>query len=337
MRKFLLLIMLLLSFCGFGLALPAYGENSQSIKPVRAVHFVLRTVSVDDAKHMADLAKKYGFNTLIFELGDAVQFSNFPGKFFENSLTKDELLMFVQYARELGLNVIPEINLLTHQEKFFGKSRPDLMFNLQTYDPRKPEVYGIVYAYLDEVIALLHPAAILIGHDEVAGHNEASKKKFLAEDEVMLPAELFLQDVNLLHTFLTKNGIETMMWGDMLVSPDEFPSINSRDLNGEAQGYGRVLRRALPKDVTICDWHYGGEQTEFSTLSAFKAEGFHVLGSTWKTIKTTNNFSRYAAAYGADGMIATTWFHVQRKEWDVVERIIRQSGEAFSKDFPDAQ
>jgi hypothetical protein len=36
-------------------------------------------------------------------------------------------------------------------------------------------------------------------------------------------------------------------------------------------------------------------------------------------------------------MIATTWWPVQGKEWDVVDKILRESGEAFSKDFPDAK
>lgn len=41
------------------------------------------------------------------------------------------------------------------------------------------------------------------------------------------------------------------------------------------------------------------------------------------------------AAPGAAGMMATLWYYVPRKEWDKTERIIRESGEAFSKDFPD--
>lgn len=39
---------------------------------------------------------------------------------------------------------------------------------------------------------------------------------------------------------------------------------------------------------------------------------------------------RCALAHGAVGMIATTWFYVRQKEWYIVERIIRDSDEAFS-------
>lgn len=127
------------------------------------------------------------------------------------------------------------------------------------------------------------------------------------------------------------------MWGDMLISPDEFPEMLGRHLHGTLPGYGKAMREKLPKDIVICDWHYFDTQKDFPSLAAFKREGFRVLGATWKKDDTTANFSRYAAAHGADGMIATTWFHVQRKEWDIVDKIIDTSGKIFMKDFPDAK
>lgn len=40
--------------------------------------------------------------------------------------------------------------------------------------------------------------------------------------EVMIPAELFVQDVRRLHAYLTDKGVATWMWADMLLSPTEF-------------------------------------------------------------------------------------------------------------------
>lgn len=72
-----------------------------------------------------------------------------------------------------------------------------------------------------------------------------------------------------------------------------------------------------------------------ASLAATRKEGFRVIGSTWKKPEIIRAFSRYATQHGDDGMMATTWFPVQSKQWDVIEEIIRESGEAFSKDFPD--
>lgn len=298
---------------------------------IRALHVVAKNVSTADMKRLIDQARLHQFNLLILGLFNGVRLKSMPPFVKEGVITwsTDELRAITRYARENGIDVIPEIKFLTHQEHFLLQTKQRLMFNTTTYDPRKPEVYDIAFAVLDEVIELMHPKAIHIGHDELAGHGLKSRKKWLRPDEQVLPADLFLQDVERIHAYLKKRGVEVWMWGDMLISPDEFPGMFVNHLHGTASGYGKALRNKLPKDIVICDWHYFDEQTEFPSLAAFKAEGFRVLGATWKEPKTIRNFSRYAKRHGADGMIATTWIHVQRKEWDVVKRIICNSGEAF--------
>jgi hypothetical protein len=72
-------------------------------------------------------------------------------------------ISWAAYARAHGLDVIPEVKLLTHQEQFFQKHHPGLMFNAVSYDPRKEGVYQVVFRLLDELIDALHPRAIHIG------------------------------------------------------------------------------------------------------------------------------------------------------------------------------
>ena len=315
---------------------PALGAVEQSQK-VRAWHFVLRAVPLDRAYWMVDQAHTAGFNTVVVTVTDGVNLQNAPWKTLSAAWSREEFEKWVAYARDKGMEVIPEIKLLTHQEKLFQNNRPLLMFNRSTYDPRNKAVYAQVTLLMDKIVEITHAHALHIGHDEVAGYNPRSAKKWLNEGEKMLPAYLFLQDVLKLHGYLKQRGIETWMWGDMLISPDEFPDMNPKSFHGGVAGYGKALRDKLPKDIVICDWHYADDQADFPSLAAFRQEGFRVLGSTWKMPKTIRNFSHYAAAHGAYGMIATTWFHVQRKEWDVVERIINESGVTFRKDFPDGK
>lgn len=334
--------LILLLVCNIIWLNPACASTPPKPQPVRALHFVLWGTTVADAKRITDLAKSSGLNTLVISLGNAVKFRSIPGKLRPGAWSIDELQTFVNYAKQLDLNVIPELTLLSHQEKFFGNSHPDLMFNVSTYDPRKPEVYSLVTAYIDEVISLLQPSAIHIGHDELEGflpERGFFSKKIIGwlPDEHSLPSELFLQDVLRIQDYLNVRGIETWMWGDMLLSPKEFPEMLSWRLHGGALGYGKALRNQLPRNIVICDWHYSDDQPDFPSLAAMQNEGFRVIGSTWKTSKTTQAFSRYAAQHAAYGMMATTWIQVPSKEWDVTERIVREAGEAFSKDFPDAK
>jgi hypothetical protein len=298
--------------------------------------------TVADARRITDLAKSSGFNTLVIALGNAVKFPSFPGNLRQGAWSVDELQTFVKYAKQLGLKVIPDISLLTNRKQFFGNSHPDLMFNVNTYDPRKSEVYTLVTAYIDEVISVLNPSSIHIGHDELAGFLgtqvlSSNSTYGLQPGEQSLPSELFLHDILLIHDYLSVRGIETWMWGDMLISPKEFPEMLDWHLHGRLPGYGKALRDQLPRDIVICDWHYDDDQPDFPSLTAMQNEGFRVLGSTWKKSKTIRAFSHYAAQHKAYGMIATTWIQVPSKEWDVTERIIRESGEAFSKYFPDTK
>ena len=312
-------------------------STTQYQKPVRALHIVLKSLRVNHARWMVDIAHEAGFNTIIIQLTTGVKLDSSPWPAQDNAWSREEFLDWVSYVRNKGMEVIPEVKLLTQQQLMFQHAYPGLMFNAATYDPRKEEVYVKVFRLLDEIITLIHPKAIHIGHDEVAGNNEISAKKWLREGEMILPANLFLKDIIRIHDYLKQKNIETWMWGDMLIRPDEFLEMRAKPLHGSTSGYGKPLRDKLPRDIVICDWHYADEQSEFPSISTMKKEGFRVLGATWRNEKTIRNFSRYAAAHGAEGMIATLWFDVQRGNWNIVERTIRISGETFNNYFPDAK
>ncbi len=313
---------------------PVGGKTSFRI---RALHISLEPakketemVSADIAKKVILKAKANGFNTLIILLANFVRLKSMTIPPDSRSWTTTQFVDVVKYARDNGIDVIPEVKLLTHQEKFFSNNYPALMYNRVTYDPRKAQVYDIVYKVIDELTELIHPRAIHIGHDEAAGSTPESVQKWLAPGETILPAELYLEDTKRINAYLNSKGVETWMWGDMLISHDEFPSMQDWYFNGGAPGYGKLLRHQLPKNIVICDWHYTDSQPDFPSLSTFKREGFKVLGATWRKQLTIRNFSRYAYDHGAEGMIATTWSNLRQEDWNTVDEIIRDSGEVFT-------
>ncbi|MGI9308855.1 MAG: family 20 glycosylhydrolase [Gammaproteobacteria bacterium] len=294
----------------------------------RALHIVLQDVSPRMIRRVIDDASRAGFNTLVMQLADAVDVGSPHLPLRSNALTKRQFLSVVAYARGSGLEVIPEIKLLSHQEKFFGTAHPNLMFNKVTYDPRQDEVYKIVFDYLDRVIALLQPKAIHIGHDELMGSTVEQQERFLNPGERILPPELYLLDVKKVQAYLKDREVAVWIWGDMLLSVDEFPDMRPQNIMGDSS-YA-ALRKQLPKELLICDWHYR-DMNNFPSAAMFVAEGFDVLGVTWKKEETVRSFSRYISELGpqADGMIATIWFHLRRREWKLVTRIIRISGDAY--------
>jgi hypothetical protein len=299
---------------------------AQASQPYRVLHVPIDGLSYQELTSVVDKASDAGFNTLIFQILNSVRFEKSIYVAKPSALTVDEFKKLVSYARGKHFEVVPEITLLAKQNlfpmspKFLG-----YMYNKSTYSPEAPRIYEeMVFPLLDEVVHAIHPSAIHIGHDELD-----------TKDIPPLPADLFLRDVIKINKHLKSLGVATWMWGDMLLSPAEFPEMHADVLNGKTAGYGSVLRKKIPRDVVICDWHYWDRQKNFPTLSAFKKDGFHVIGATFNQVDTLQNFSQYGLLHGADGMIATTWFFMGQKNWNTVGKIIKDSGQEFMKDFPD--
>jgi len=309
--------------------------------PIRAAHFVLAPSSVDaaavpleDALRILSIACDSGFNTIVVQIANGIKLDSRPELARRGAWEKDELAAFMSSASACDIEVVPEFKFLTHQEKFLQHHYPELMYNAVTYDPRKDGVYDVVFDALDELVELMQPNAISIGHDEVVGWNAAHAKKNLASGEHMLPADLYLRDVLTLHEYLQKQEIETWMWGDMLFAPAEAPQMLASYLHGASNGYGKAVRDQLPRDIVICDWHYVDRQTEFPTMSILQSEGFRVIGATWRRTETTENFSAYAEKNDAYGMMATVWFHLPLQQWDIIEQILTESARIFDSARP---
>lgn len=295
---------------------------------IRAFHFVLRNITVEDALRMVGWSREAQMNTLVIQIADGVSLPSLEGVARSNAWTEEDFQWFAQIAREHGLQIVPEVKFLTHQEKLFAKSAPELLYNPKTYDPRKEEVYERVKAIVDDLDRVLHPQVIHIGHDEAWGVGTKSVEIREQKGEP-LPPSLFLRDVQRLHRMLGERGISTWMWADMLLQPDELGNAFTKHLRATAD-YA-ALRGSIPKDIVLCDWQYYGSQTHFPSARILVRAGFDVLGSTWKNETNTHAFSRYVAllSSGGRGMIATSWFHVQREEWQIVSNILKTSGEAF--------
>ncbi|MDP6653019.1 MAG: hypothetical protein QGF90_13085, partial [Gammaproteobacteria bacterium] len=171
--------------------------------------------------------------------------------------------------------------------------------------------------------------AVHIGHDEVSGTYNLHKKSAIRDEGRILPPELFLRDVIRLHDYLQSKGVETWMWGDMLVASEEFPRMHSSNLHGRF-GYAQ-LRPKIPRDIVICAWHYWQNKPDYPSVASFTEQGNPVLGATWKKRRTVETLTQYVAGLpnNSRGMIATTWFHVWRREWDIVHDIIETSGDLF--------
>ena len=309
--------------------------------PKRVLHFVTTKLTINDVERLLKLGRKAGFNTIIPAVAwkGSVALESMPWvKKQSATWTPSTLHELNELALSLGYEVIPQLPLLTKADKLFQGNRPELLFNRSTYDARNKTVYTVVFSIIDEIIEIMNPTNLHIGHDEVWGWKRKDYERGrLSADEKMLPADIFVKDVHRIHDYLKRRGIGTWMWGDMLVSSEEFPYISahgSLHRGIEMHGYGKILRKSIPRDIVICDWQYRNTGENFPTMKVFLEDGFSVLGATFKDMAVTERFARYAAMHKASGMIATTWYYAQRKDWVTLERLIMESGRIFVRYFP---
>lgn len=286
---------------------------------------------------------EHKFNALVIMVNNKVIYDRFPEitsteaedmtevKSGWKPMSKQDLREIVSYAQGKGLEVIPAVEFLTHQSLFLRRTHPELMINEETYDPRNPKVYEVVFSVIDELIEVFKPHYFLIGHDEV---REFWRKK--ATNQSCIPTyKDFADDANRIAEYLRKKNVSTMMWGDMLLNPDGFSDVSKNmraSFHGGLQDYYKAVD-LLDKNIIIIDWHYYVEDKSFPSVDYFLSKGFSVIGSTWKKEYTIENFSRYVCGINDQkvlGMMATTWHDFNVRDTAVIDQIIDNSSKYFS-------
>jgi hypothetical protein len=282
-------------------------------------------VQPDEYKYIIWLARNSGMNTIIVQPTQGVRFRTLPGSARTGSMSVEQFRELVKFTRDSGLELVPELKTLTHQEKVLRDLHPNLMLNRYEYNPDNPETYAFVFNVIDEILDVTGSTAMHIGHDEIVRVGEGGKRR-LAPGEAAVSPEMFLRDLLKVHDYLYKKKIAVWMWGDMLLDPQALPSMNPKHINGDA-AFAALLPR-VPKDIVIFDWHYFEGRTDYPSLAIFTRAGLRTVASAWRNMSTAKAFAEAAERGGPNvyGMLATTWFHVQRREWNKVGRIIEESG-----------
>ncbi len=178
-------------------------------------------------------------------LGPANRFANscHPGVGGGSYIEKDKMRRLVEAAGDYGLEVIPEIQSLSHVYYMACAHRevaevPEDDWP-HSYCPSNPKTYRLLFDVMDEYIDVIKPARVHIGHDE--WRDGAFCPRCAGKDT----GELFGRDVLKIHKYLEAKGIETWMWGDHFV--------DSHNRRGRAWSEGSVVRYETPQTLAARD------------------------------------------------------------------------------------
>jgi hypothetical protein len=274
---------------------------------VRGWHFSsVRADEVATFRRLVDMLTLLKFNTLMIEVDGDMKYERHPDIASDKALTKSQLGELVAYARERQFEVIPQVQTFGHFNYVLNKDaykglaenpEPLKRWGRYTYCPSNPDVYKLVFDMFDEVIEVFKPKYFHIGHDEITFADVGKCERCKAK----APSDLLAGDVKKLYDYLTAKGLKVMMWCDQFETErNGKPPLNTAD-----------ALPLIPKDMIICDWHYGA-QPEFPSLKFFKEKGFPVIACGWYKTGNVYNFCRDAAAQQVMGYCGTTWWPAQR-------------------------
>lgn len=206
---------------------------------------------LDYFKKVVDMLCYYKFNTIMIEIGGAMEYKSHPeinanwieyckemseysgktiaiqesftwhkdsmhvenggGRYLSQEIVKD----LVDYCKERLMDVIPEVPSLSHCDYILlgNKDISEREYDPypDTYCPSNPRSYKILFEIMDEVIEVFKPQRMNIGHDEFYTVGICPKCKTRS------PESIYADDIQKIYEFLKRKNIETYIWGEKLL------------------------------------------------------------------------------------------------------------------------
>ncbi|MBR4884832.1 MAG: family 20 glycosylhydrolase [Lentisphaeria bacterium] len=255
---------------------------------------------MDEWKHMINIAARYHINTIMIELGGALEYKShpeinegwleysefmneYPGKtneirhqfnFEKNSihtangrgkvLTQEQMKELIDYCRERCMEIIPEMPTLSHCDYLLTR-HPELAERTDdpypdTCCPANENYYKLIFDLFDEVIDLFNPRIINIGHDEYYSIGLCPKCCKKSAPQI------FADDITRIANHLRNRGVKTMIWGEKLLDSHflDGVAIGGSDRNLPSGQHIPATFPAIdlvPKDLEILHWYWAIDRT----------------------------------------------------------------------------
>ncbi len=315
-------------------------------KSFRGMHIYMPAPEyMEECKRLFDVLSFLNYNTVILEVGGTMELEKHPEvnhawaefcrtivkKFpcgpqnfqwsdrywkdsthYENArgqiVTKEAVRDLVQYAKSVGINVIPEIQALSHcyyltlAHREIAEDQNDLFPD--TYCPMNEESYKLYFEVAEEILEVIQPEIVSIGHDEIRILGECPRCKDKPGHE------LLAYEVNRLHSFYKEKNIRIMMWCETMLQPlPEYGITRGAEATDRVDAYGRHYHlptmygalEQIPKDVIMLDWYHS---MSHNTEQCFLDRGYDVVFGNYSGIVFGNWDKRSKAVQGAE---ISTW------------------------------
>ena len=245
-----------------------------------------------------DTMARLGLNVVFYEIGGRFESFKHPEVTVKEQWTQAQLRELVRYAKARGITPCPAINSIGHTDRspqiFILK---DIKWNKRAMDITNPDFCGVYFSILDELSDIFeHPPFFCIGTDE----SDGAISKIISKSGI--PGDTLYADfVNNTSRHLSKDNIRTVIYQDMLFTPDQVNSgepANGKDTVGALKN--------LDRNIIVAYWCYAALE-RYRGMEYLVKENFEVWPMPW--IFKSNNIRLIQDAYKlkCTSALGSTW------------------------------
>jgi len=281
--------------------------NQKSPFVIKGFHLDLRVqvMTMDALKAFALKLHNGGINTLIMEWEGTYPFEKHPLIPNRYAYSKAEIVSFIKYCNDQGIDVIPLQQSFGHVEYILRNDRyKELREDEKDFSqvcPLQTRQDSALFSDLYTELASTHNSKYIhIGGDEtyLLGHDERCRLMAAKEGK----SKLYINYIRMLCNIVIGLGKTPVLWADIALK------------------YPEAIK-LLPKSTVFIDWNYGWDMNNFGDHQKLVQSGYEIWGAPalrsspdnyflteWeKHFKNIRDFVPEAAKLGYKGIVMTSW------------------------------
>lgn len=270
-------------------------------------------------RKVIDFLPSQGFNTLVIDVGDAIQYETHPEISIPGAWSKDKLKKELDYMRSLGLTPIPKLNFSTGHDTW-----------LKEYSRMvsTPIYYQVCEELIKEVAEVFdYPKYFHLGMDEENAQNQRHLAYCCIRQK-----DLWWHDAYFFFDICEKLGMRPWVWADFCwAEPDTYLAKMPKSVLQSNWAYCPVKRNA--------DGTY--EKAPYQTYVKLEEAGFDQVptSSTWtvwyNSLETMQLSKEHIAPERLVGHMTAAWqFTIPRALYALLHDAL-QFGEAKKAVYPE--
>lgn len=216
-----------------------------------------KVLNVKTVKKLIRIANEFGYTYLNLYLEDLISLDEYPQfGYMRGKYSDEEIKEIVEYGSELGVEIYPAIQTLSHLEHFLKwEDSNNLKETTMTLNVKEEQTLKFIDCLVKKCKTLFKSTKINIGMDEAF---DLGTGKIFREDKNISQKELYLEYLEKVLKICKNNGFTKIkMWSDM------FFSIYTNE--GEDNLYGDISNIDLKQingDVELIFWNYWTKSIE---------------------------------------------------------------------------